>query len=162
MEPRPQRRNLCVFGWPPVEGQLWQAIQIAEWDNLILQDFVASFKRDTDTFFFQSQDLRCSRNPMEERSLVIRYHAFNPQSMILIVSYELGPLGNGKTESIKVLLKGSGIPSLYVKSAICSYVGSNLFFPECIHRDQKPAYGRFLNLRVFKRVSQFSKTCIQW
>lgn len=36
--------------------------------------------------------------------------------MILIVSYELGPPGNGKTESIKVLLKESGISSLYVKS----------------------------------------------
>lgn len=34
------------------DEKLWQAIQIAEWDNLILQDeFVAGLKRDTATFF---------------------------------------------------------------------------------------------------------------
>ncbi|KAF8515179.1 P-loop containing nucleoside triphosphate hydrolase protein [Gautieria morchelliformis] len=81
------------------DKKLWNAIQLAQWDNLVLdQEFIAGLKRDTDTFF-SSREIYESLEIPWKRGLLL-----------------LGPPGNGKTESIKVLLKESGMLSLYVKS----------------------------------------------
>jgi SpoVK/Ycf46/Vps4 family AAA+-type ATPase len=48
--------------------------------------------------------------------------------VLILTVFALGPPGNGKTESIKVLLKESGIPSLYVKSFATSHVRLNHTF----------------------------------
>ncbi|KAF8530039.1 P-loop containing nucleoside triphosphate hydrolase protein [Hysterangium stoloniferum] len=81
------------------DKNLWTSIQAANWDSLVLDtNFIAGLKRDTETFF-SSREVYKSLGIPWKRGLLL-----------------LGPPGNGKTESIKVLLKESGIPSLYVRS----------------------------------------------
>jgi len=81
------------------DKKLWEAIQQSQWDDLVLdRGFIEGLKRDTETFF-ESKGIYESLGITWKRGLLL-----------------LGPPGNGKTESIKVLLKESGILSLYVKS----------------------------------------------
>lgn len=78
---------------------LWNAIQRASWDNVCLDpEFLRSLRRDIRAFF---------DNAKIYQSLGIAW-----KRGILL----LGPPGNGKTESIKVLLKESDQVALYVKS----------------------------------------------
>lgn len=78
---------------------LWSAIRDASWDDLVLEEiFLENLRRDTRTFF---------ENRQTYKDLGIAW-----KRGILL----LGPPGNGKTESIKVLLKESGHSALYVKS----------------------------------------------
>ncbi|KAF8530040.1 P-loop containing nucleoside triphosphate hydrolase protein [Hysterangium stoloniferum] len=81
------------------DKKLWQAVQLADRANLVLNDeFTANLKRDTETFF-SGREVYDSLEIPWKRGLLL-----------------LGPPGNGKTESIKVLLKENDKPALYVKS----------------------------------------------
>lgn len=78
---------------------LWGAIRSASWDDIILEpEFLEGLRRDTKTFF-------------ENRQIYQELGVVWKRGLLL-----LGPPGNGKTESIKVLLKESGQAALYVKS----------------------------------------------
>ncbi|GJJ05945.1 hypothetical protein Clacol_000132 [Clathrus columnatus] len=81
------------------DKKLYKAIASSSWDNLVLdQGFINGLKRDTETFF-SSKDIYHSLGITWKRGLLL-----------------LGAPGNGKTESIKVLLKETNVPALYVKS----------------------------------------------
>ena len=78
---------------------LWNAIQRTSWDNVCLDpEFLRNLRGDIRAFF---------DNAKIYQSLGIAW-----KRGILL----LGPPGNGKTESIKVLLKESDQVALYVKS----------------------------------------------
>ncbi|EJC98773.1 P-loop containing nucleoside triphosphate hydrolase protein [Fomitiporia mediterranea MF3/22] len=78
---------------------LWAAIRNASWDDLVLEEgFLEGLRRDTRTFF-GNREIYQDLGVVWKRGLLL-----------------LGPPGNGKTESIKVLLKESGQTALYVKS----------------------------------------------
>ncbi|EIM90382.1 P-loop containing nucleoside triphosphate hydrolase protein [Stereum hirsutum FP-91666 SS1] len=81
------------------DKEMWKSIQACSWDDLVLErQFQQGLARDTETFF-SSKDIYQSLGITWKRGLLL-----------------LGPPGNGKTESIKVLLKESGQAALYVKS----------------------------------------------
>ncbi|KAH8110598.1 P-loop containing nucleoside triphosphate hydrolase protein [Phellopilus nigrolimitatus] len=78
---------------------LWAAIRSASWDDMVLEkEFLEGLRRDTRTFFENSK-IYHELGVVWKRGLLL-----------------LGPPGNGKTETIKVLLKESGQAALYVKS----------------------------------------------
>lgn len=78
---------------------LWKSVQSAQWDDIVLDEqFLDGLKRDTKTFF-ENMEIYNELGITWKRGLLL-----------------LGPPGNGKTESIKVLLKESGQSALYVKS----------------------------------------------
>lgn len=78
---------------------LWGAIRNASWDDIVLEEeFLEGLRRDTSTFF-ENRDIYQELGVVWKRGLLL-----------------LGPPGNGKTESIKVLLRESGQTALYVKS----------------------------------------------
>lgn len=78
---------------------MWAAIRDASWNDIILEkEFLEGLRRDTRTFF-------------ENRKIYKDLGVIWKRGLLL-----LGPPGNGKTESIKVLLKESGQAALYVKS----------------------------------------------
>jgi hypothetical protein len=88
---------------------LWEAIQGASWNDIVLEkDFLEGLRRDTRTFF-ESAKIYKDIGVTWKRGLLL-----------------LGPPGNGKTESIKVLLKESGQSSLYVKSFSTAMVSSSV------------------------------------
>ena len=95
------KEEMWVFqdgGWSK-DKALWKAIGKASWDDIILEeDFLQSLRRDTRTFF-SNQQIYHDLGVTWKRGILF-----------------LGPPGNGKTESIKVLLKESGQAALYVKS----------------------------------------------
>ncbi|KIJ31462.1 hypothetical protein M422DRAFT_185921 [Sphaerobolus stellatus SS14] len=79
--------------------KLKEATQTAKWENLVLEEeFISNLKRDTETFF-SGQDIYSSLEIPWKRGILL-----------------LGPPGNGKTESIKVLLKENRRACLYVRS----------------------------------------------
>ncbi|THH09323.1 hypothetical protein EW145_g2100 [Phellinidium pouzarii] len=81
------------------DAVLWAAISGSSWDDIVLeQEFLEGLRRDTRTFF-------------ENRSIYQELGVVWKRGLLL-----LGPPGNGKTESIKVLLKETGQVALYVKS----------------------------------------------
>ncbi|TDL20443.1 P-loop containing nucleoside triphosphate hydrolase protein [Rickenella mellea] len=85
-------------GWMKDKG-LWDAIQSASWDDIVLENkFLEDLRRDTKTFF-ANKGIYESMGITWKRGLLL-----------------LGPPGNGKTESIKLLLKESTQAALYVKS----------------------------------------------
>ena len=84
---------------------LWAAIRDASWDDIVLEkEFLEGLRRDTRTFF-ENRKIYKDLGVVWKRGLLL-----------------LGPPGNGKTESIKVLLKESGQAALYVKSFTTSDV----------------------------------------
>lgn len=78
---------------------LYDAVQMASWDEVILDDtFKENLRRDT-KIFFSSKEIYTSLGITWKRGLLL-----------------LGPPGNGKTESIKALLAETKATPLYVKS----------------------------------------------
>ena len=81
------------------DKELRSAIEKTSWSDLVLEeDFIEGLRRDTKTFF-ENRDIYQDIGAVWKRGLLL-----------------LGPPGNGKTETIKVLLKESGQTALYVKS----------------------------------------------
>ena len=81
------------------DRELWNAIEKTSWSDLVLEeDFIEGLRRDTKTFF-ENRDIYQDIGVVWKRGLLL-----------------LGPPGNGKTETIKVLLKEFGQTALYVKS----------------------------------------------
>jgi len=84
--------------------ELWESIQSAEWENVILdEDMKKSLIRDVDNFFNGRQTYQKLKVPWKRG--VIYY----------------GPPGNGKTISIKAMMhalyrRNDPIPTLYVRS----------------------------------------------
>ena len=102
------RDEIWVFeggGWQK-NRQLFKAVQAASWDDVVLDEkFKESLRRDTQTFF-SSKDAYDSLGVTWKRGILL-----------------LGPPGNGKTESIKALLKETKeVSPLYVKSFTTRFV----------------------------------------
>ncbi|TFY82536.1 hypothetical protein EWM64_g1471 [Hericium alpestre] len=97
-------QEIWVFnqGWWQKDRGLWQAIQSASWDDVILEeDFKSALQKDVFGFF-------SARDTYKRLSL--------PWKRGLILH---GPPGNGKTISIKVIMKTCsdlGYSPMYVKS----------------------------------------------
>ncbi|EIM84771.1 P-loop containing nucleoside triphosphate hydrolase protein [Stereum hirsutum FP-91666 SS1] len=84
--------------------QLYKAVQAASWEDVVLEDaFKEGLRRDTKGFF-ESKDIYEDLETIWKRGILL-----------------LGPPGNGKTESIKALLKETDYPALYVKSFTTPY-----------------------------------------
>jgi hypothetical protein len=78
---------------------LYVAVQAAEWDDVVLPTgFKEGLRRDVGSFF-ECKDVYDELGITWKRGILL-----------------LGPPGNGKTESIKALLKDCSYPALYVKS----------------------------------------------
>lgn len=78
---------------------LYKAIHNSSWDNVCLDDgLIESIRKDVH-MFFESKDVYRSLGMVWKRGILM-----------------LGPPGNGKTETIKILLKELCQTSLYVKS----------------------------------------------
>lgn len=107
--------------------QLYQAIQAANWNDVILDDsFKDGLRRDTQGFF-ESKDIYDDLGTVWKRLvLVLFFFAYLALKVTHLFIYRgillLGPPGNGKTESIKALLKETQYPALYVKSFTTPYV----------------------------------------
>ncbi|KAL9598089.1 MAG: hypothetical protein Q9219_004720 [cf. Caloplaca sp. 3 TL-2023] len=95
---------------------LWQQVQKASWDDVILNDEMKKTLVSLMTKFFDSEDIYKSLGVPWKRGVI--FH---------------GPAGNGKTISIKALMHslskftGRTIPALYVKSAPRTYDIRNIF-----------------------------------
>ena len=100
------RGEILVFtgGCWQRDTQLYQAIQTATFDNLVLPGSMSQdLRRDLDSFF-------AARETYEE-------HGVPWKRGVLF----LGPPGNGKTHTVKALLNALGKPCLYVKSFKSEY-----------------------------------------
>ncbi|GAA5840684.1 hypothetical protein JCM11251_004181 [Rhodosporidiobolus azoricus] len=95
------REAILVFSdstWTADHG-LWQSVQKASWDDVILDDdFKGQLQREYRRFFASEEVYKNLEVPWK-RGLIY-----------------LGPPGNGKTISLKAMMKDAGQPSLYVKS----------------------------------------------
>ena len=103
------RKQIWVYqgGSWSADKELYQGVQGASWEDIVLDEaFVQGIRRDTKVFFE-------SRQIYEELGMTWK------RGILL-----LGPPGNGKTESIKALLKESNYPALYVKSFTTQAVSS--------------------------------------
>ncbi|KAL9027730.1 MAG: hypothetical protein Q9196_003787 [Gyalolechia fulgens] len=97
-------------GYWSASKSLWQEVQKASWDNVILNEEMKKTLVSIMTKFFDSEDVYKSLGVPWKRGVI--FH---------------GPAGNGKTISIKALMhslskyKDRTIPALYVKSAPRTY-----------------------------------------
>jgi len=96
------------------DKELYSSIQSVEWDDIVLDaTFKANLQRDA-FLFFEKRAIYDALNITWKRGILL-----------------LGPPGNGKTESIKALLKQSKYPALYVKSFTTNHgpeIGVRLIF----------------------------------
>ncbi len=85
-------------GWRP-DRELWEAVQKASWDDVVLDpEFKKSVQNDYRTFF-KSEGTYKKLNVPWKRGLIF-----------------LGPPGNGKTISLKAIMNEVKLPTLYVKT----------------------------------------------
>lgn len=103
-------------GYWTASKSLWQQVQKASWDNVILNEEMKKTLVSLMTKFFDSEDVYKSLGVPWKRGVI--FH---------------GPAGNGKTISIKALMhslsksKDRTIPALYVKSAPRTYDIRSIF-----------------------------------
>ena len=95
----------CVWvftGWKwRKDRKLWEVTQETSWSNIVLEeDLLDAFRRDVKAFF-------------EKRDVYKALGAAWTRGILLV-----GPRGNGKTETVKALLKESGQVVLYVKPLV--------------------------------------------
>ncbi|KAI0031146.1 P-loop containing nucleoside triphosphate hydrolase protein, partial [Vararia minispora EC-137] len=81
------------------DKELYMAVQQADWEGVVLDDAMKESMRRDVRLFFESKAIYDALETTWKRGILL-----------------LGPPGNGKTESIKALLKESKYPALYVKS----------------------------------------------
>ncbi|KAG8904720.1 hypothetical protein FRB99_001306 [Tulasnella sp. 403] len=94
-----------AHGWWEPDHQLWLDVQKANWDDVILDpDFKKRLQDDVSGFFSSEKIYKDLAIPWK-RGIIF-----------------LGPPGNGKTISLKAVMKESPHPSLYVKN-FNSYAG---------------------------------------
>jgi hypothetical protein len=97
------------FGHWSRDHELFAAIQKACWEDVVLDEaFKEGLQRDVH-LFFESKAIYEALEITWKRGILL-----------------LGPPGNGKTESIKALLKDSKYPALYVKSFTTQHVSTIL------------------------------------
>ncbi|KAI9632780.1 P-loop containing nucleoside triphosphate hydrolase protein [Dioszegia hungarica] len=93
--------------WKP-DFELWKAVQKASWNDVVLDDKLKSSIQDDYRSFFKSEEVYKHLEVPWKRGLIF-----------------LGPPGNGKTISLKAIMKEVNVPLLYVKS-FHTYQGDEL------------------------------------
>ncbi|KAI9631717.1 P-loop containing nucleoside triphosphate hydrolase protein [Dioszegia hungarica] len=84
--------------WKP-DYDLWKSIQKASWDDVVLEDTLKKAIQNDYRSFFKSEEVYKHLDVPWKRGLIF-----------------LGPPGNGKTISLKAIMKEVKVPLLYVKS----------------------------------------------
>ncbi|KAL8824754.1 MAG: hypothetical protein Q9191_004840 [Dirinaria sp. TL-2023a] len=114
---KPDDRYIYVYdGYWSASRQLWDEVQKARWDDVILDEDMKKTLVDLMRKFFDSKDIYDDLGVPWKRGVI--FH---------------GPAGNGKTISIKALMhslsaeREAPIPCLYVKSAPRTYDIGNIF-----------------------------------
>ncbi|WVF71749.1 hypothetical protein IAT40_006557 [Kwoniella sp. CBS 6097] len=106
--------------WRPDRG-LWESVQKASWDDVVLDDkFKKALQSDYRSFYRSEKTYKDLGVPWK-RGLIL-----------------LGPPGNGKTISLKALMKEVQVPTLYVKS-FHSWAGDELGIREVFARARAEA-----------------------
>ncbi|KLT39217.1 P-loop containing nucleoside triphosphate hydrolase protein [Cutaneotrichosporon oleaginosum] len=107
-------------GWRP-DKELWDAVQKASWDDVVLEaDFKKSIQNDYRTFF-KSEETYKRLNIPWKRGLIF-----------------LGPPGNGKTISLKAIMHEMDVPTLYVRT-LTSFMGDEFSVRQIFERARQEA-----------------------
>jgi hypothetical protein len=138
-------------GWHK-DKSLYTTISTASWSDLTLTpDFLDGLRRDTRTFF-ANREIYKELGVTWKRGILM-----------------LGPPGNGKTESIKVLLKESGQTSLYVRSFTTTFVrlpctcSINYRTYVDVYRGPKAVSGQFSTMREHTlHASSYLRILTRW
>nr|XP_031857211.1 uncharacterized protein CI109_007375 [Kwoniella shandongensis]KAA5524283.1 hypothetical protein CI109_007375 [Kwoniella shandongensis] len=84
--------------WRP-EHSLWDAVQKASWDDVVIDPELKRQIQQDYQSFFNAEDIFKDLGVPWKRGMIL-----------------LGPPGNGKTISLKAIIKEADVPALYVKS----------------------------------------------
>ena len=118
---RPDDTKIWVFdrGQWYQDEDLTEAVESASWDNLVLEEsFIKGLQRDTSTFF-SSEKIYKSLGITWKRGILLLGGSLLLGHLLCALtddSHIIGPPGNGKTESLKALIKTTTQKALYVKS----------------------------------------------